>query len=151
MTPALTYSVKYKDKVFTFIHHRRHYNYGDALCKIAYNIKNIIHNGEARFLRLFDKLKIIDCENKDKEAYKFLEMLGLDDYSYMMIYEYDLLNLIRNGYAFNFENDIKGDIHIEVDFNRREIREIVSWLLVARKIYSFDNITEAIDDGRQMY
>ncbi len=154
MTPSLTYSVKYKDKSFTFVHHRRHYNCGDALFKIAFNIKNILQNGEARFLRLFDKLKIINPDKGDNDAYKILETLGLDDYSYMILYEYDLMTLLRNGYVFSYpENDDfqKGDVHIEVDFNRREIREIVSWLLVARKIYNFEDINEAIEDGRQVY
>jgi hypothetical protein len=154
MTPSLTYSVKYKDKCFTFVHHHRHNNYGDALFKIAFNIKNIVDNGESRFLRLFDKLKIIDPDIGNNEAYKILDSLQLDDYSYMMLYEYDLLTLIRNGYVFSLPEDDdfqKGDVHIQVDFNRREIREIVSWLLVARKIYSFDNINEAIKDGKQIY
>ena len=64
-----------------------------------------------------------------------------------------MLTLLRNGYVFSYNetDNIKGDVHIEVDFNRREIREIVSWLLVARKIYSFDNINDAIKDGREIY
>lgn len=153
MTPPLTYSVKYKNKCFTFIHQRRHYNYGDALFKIGLNIKSIIENRESRFLRLFEKLTIINPDIGDTNSYKLLDKYDLDDYSYMMAYEYDLITLMRNGYVFSYnENDITyGDIHIEVDFNRREIREIVSWLLVARKIYSFDNINDVIKDGKEIY
>jgi hypothetical protein len=152
MTPSLTYSVKYKDKTFTFVHFSRHCNYGDALFKIAMNIKSIIENGESRFLRLFEKLVIVNPDIGNIEAYKMLDKYDLDDYSYMMAFEYDLLTLLRNGYVFTYnEEEEKGDTHIEVDFNRREIREIVSWLLVARKIYSFDNINEAIKDGKQVY
>jgi hypothetical protein len=153
MTPALTYSVKYKDKTFTFVHHRRHYNYGDSLFKIGLNIKTIIENGESRFLRLFEKLTIVNPNIGDANGYKLLEKYDLDDYSYMMAYEYDLMTLMRNGYVFSYSetDNIKGDVHIEVDFNRREIREIVSWLLVARKIYNFDNINEVIKDGKEIY
>jgi hypothetical protein len=154
MTPSLTYCVKYKNKCFTFVHYKRHYNYGDSLFKIALNIKDIINNGESRFLRLFDKLRIINPDSyEEDEAYNFIDNLKLDNYSYMMAYEYDLLTLMRNGFVFSYseEDTVKGDIHIEVDFNRRELREIVSWLLVARKIYSFNNINEAINDGKKVY
>jgi hypothetical protein len=151
MSPALTYSVKYKDKTFTFVHQRRHYNYGDALFKIAFNIKSILENGESRFLRLFEKVTVINHDIENKDATKLLDKYDLDDYSYMMAYEYDLMTLMRNGFVFSYNDDTKGDVHIEVDFNRREIREIVSWLLVARKIYSFDEINKVIKDGKEIY
>jgi hypothetical protein len=154
MTPALTYSVKYKDKIFTFVHQTRHCNYGDALFKIALNIKSILENGESRFLRLFEKLTIVNPDIGNIEAYKILNKYDLDDYSYMMAYEYDLMTLMRNGYVFSYNElgeTILGDIHIEVDFNRREIREIASWLLVTRKIYSFDNINDVIKYGKEIY
>jgi len=155
MPPSLTYSVKYKDKTFTFVHQRRHYNYGDALFKIGLNIKSIIENGESRFLRLFEKLTIVNPDVGNEDAYKMLKKYDLDDYSYMIAYEYDLMTLMRNGVVFSYNEDgdnmTLGDIHIEVDFNRREIRELVSWLLVARKIYSFDNINEVIKDGKEIY
>lgn len=153
MTPALTYTVKAKDKVFTFVHWKKYFNYGDSFFRIALNIKSIINNGESRFLRLFDKLKIVKYNEDDDDAYKFLETSDLSYYSYMMAYEYDLMTLLRNGYVFTYEIDPEnyGDVHIEVDFNKREIREIVSWLLVARKIYSFDNIQEAVKSGEEVY
>jgi hypothetical protein len=153
MTPSLTYSVKYKDKCFTFVHYKRHYNYGDSLFKIGLNLRDIINNGESRFLRLFEKLQIINPENYESDVYKILDSLKLDNYSYMMAYEYDLLSLLRHGFVFSYNeaDTTHGDVHIEVDFNRREIRENVSWLLVTRKIYSFDNINQVIIEGKEIY
>ena len=61
-----------------------------------------------------------------------------------------ILGATQSGFKF-LQQHLTFPSNIEVDFNRREIREIVSWLLVAKKIYSFDNINEAIKDGKQVY